>query len=189
MTQLLHFFVNIIGYIHSIGLGLLAHEGQHAGLTIGAGEGVLILPIVQNISHFTNKHRTTIMIGYNNLFYIIHGVILGQGTHSHFHCLAAGLATGGVVVILIDDITHSLVGNTIFLQLFRLQHDANTALAGAHYGNLGYALHHLELVLNIILDNTTNLATRTGARGKGPGHDGTSVQVNCLRSRLINIIG
>ena len=189
LAQLLHLFINIIGYVYSIGFRLLAHKGQHAGLAVSAGKGILVLPIVEHISHFTNIHGATIMIGHNHLLNIIHGIILSQCTHRDFHFLAARLATGGVVIVFINSVAHGLVGNTIFLQLFGLQHNANAALAGANDRNLGNALHHLQLVLDIILDNTANFATGARAGGKGPRHNSTRVQVNCLRRRLINIIG
>ena len=189
MAQLLHFFIDIIGYVYRIGLGLLAHESQYTGLAVGTGERILVLPIVQYISHFTNIHGATIMIGHNHLLNIIHGIIFSQGTHSNFHFLAARLATGGVIVIFIDGVPHCLVGNAIFLQLFRLQHNANTALAGAYNSNLRHALHHLQLVLNIILDNTTDFTTGAGAGGKGPSYNRAGVKVNSLGCGLINIIG
>ena len=51
MAQLLHFFIDIIGYVYRIGLGLLAHESQYTGLAVGTGERILVLPIVEHIGH------------------------------------------------------------------------------------------------------------------------------------------
>ena len=188
VLQLLHLGIDIIGNINRISFGLLAHKGHNAGNTVGTGKGILILPGVKNISNFANINRTAVMVGNYHLLDIIDIVILAQGTHSNFHSVIFCLTAGSIIVIGVQLAAHCLVGNTVFRQLFRLQHNADSTLAGTDNSNLGYAFHHLQLILNIILHNATDFATAARRRSKSIGHNRAGVKVNCLRYRLIDII-
>ena len=188
MLQLLHLGIDIIGNINSIGFGLLAHKGHNTGNAVGTGKGILILPGVKNISNLTDINRTTVMIGNYHLLNIINIVILAQGAHSNFHSVIFRLAAGSIVIVSVQLTAHCLVGNTVFRQLFRLQHNADSTLAGTDNGNLGNTLHHLQLILDIILHYTADFTTTARGRSKGIGHNCAGVNVNGLRYRLVDII-
>ena len=188
VLQLLHLGIDIIGNINRIGFGLLAHKGHNAGNAVGAGKGILILPGVKHIGNLTDINRSAVVISNYHLLDIINIVILTQGTHSNFHSVIFRLAAGGIIVVGVQLAAHSLVGNTVFRQLFRLQHNADSTLAGTDNGNLGNTLHHLQLILDVILYNATDFTTAARGRSKGISYNRARVKVNRLRYRLINII-
>ena len=128
------------------------------------------------------------MVGNYHLLYIINIVILAQGTHSDFHSVIFRLTAGSIIIVGVQLAAHCLIGNTVFRQLFRLQHNADSTLAGTDNGNLGNALHHLQLILDIILHNAADFTTAARRRSKGIGHNRAGVDVNCLRYRLVDII-
>ena len=188
MLQLLHLGIDIIGNINSIGFGLLAHKGHNTGNAVGTGKGILILPGVKNISNLTDINRTAVMVSNYHLLNIINIVILAQGAHSNFHSVIFRLAAGSIVIVGIQLTAHCLIGNTVFRQLFRLQHNADSTLAGTDNSNLGNTLHHLQLILDIILHNAADFTTAARRRSKGIGYDRAGVEVYRLCYRLINII-
>ena len=167
---------------------MLAHNGQNAGLTVGAGEGAFILPGVEHISYVRNINRAAIIIRHNDLLHVINSIIFANSTHGDFHSVVLRLTARRVVVVGVNLIFNRLVGNAILGKLLRLQHYADSTLAGAHDSDLRYALHHLQLILDAVLDNTANLATRARSRRKGIGHNGARIQVNGLRNRLVDIV-
>ena len=128
------------------------------------------------------------MISNYHLLNVIDIVILAQGTHSDFHSVIFRLTAGSIIVIGVQFTAHCLVGNTVFRQLFRLQHNADSTLAGTDNSNLGNTLHHLQLILNIILHNAADFTTAARRRSKGIGHNRAGVDVNSLRYRLVDII-
>ena len=93
---------------------MFAHEGHNARYAVGTGEGVFILPAVNNIRHVANVHSLAVMVGNNNFFNIVDIAVFANGTHGYFHVVVSGFAARRIVVFVIYFLQQVLKRNPVF---------------------------------------------------------------------------